>query len=44
MEKGTQKELLSSMQTREAMYETLNYHQYESRLDDLLKTSNRFNP
>lgn len=37
MEKGTQKELLGSMQTREAMYEILKYHQYERRLDDLAK-------
>jgi len=35
--KGTQKELLGAMQTREAMYEFLHYHEYEKRLDTLFQ-------
>ena len=31
--KGTQAELLSSMQTREALYDVLDYHSLEARLD-----------
>lgn len=34
-QKGTQKEILHTMQTRNALYEVLNYHEYESKLDDL---------
>ena len=30
---GTQAELLTSMQTREALYEVLDYHSFEARLD-----------
>ena len=30
---GTQAELLSSMQTREALYDVLDYHSFEARLD-----------
>ncbi len=37
LEQGTQKELISQMQTREQMYEYINYHDYENRLDQLLK-------
>ena len=33
--KGTQKSLLSAMQTRDQLYEILNYHQYEQKLDEL---------
>lgn len=33
--KGTQKSLLSSMQTRDELYEILNYHAYEQKLDEL---------
>jgi methylisocitrate lyase len=32
---GTQKTLLSQMQTREELYDRLNYHAYEQKLDDL---------
>ncbi len=35
--KGTQKELLGSMQTRDALYDFLHYRDYEDRLDSLLK-------
>jgi len=37
LKKGTQKDLIGSMQTREAMYDFLHYHDYENRLDRLLK-------
>jgi len=32
---GTQKDLLDTMQTREELYEFLNYHSYEKKLDEL---------
>ena len=32
---GTQKQLLAAMQTREELYEYLNYHSYEQKLDEL---------
>ena len=32
---GTQKSLLPQMQTREELYEFLNYHSYEQKLDEL---------
>jgi methylisocitrate lyase len=32
---GTQKSLLAEMQTREQLYDVLNYHQYEQKLDEL---------
>ena len=34
---GTQKNLLANMQTREQLYETLGYHEYEKKLDELFK-------
>ena len=34
-EKGTQKDVLATMQTREELYETINYHSYEKKLDEL---------
>jgi methylisocitrate lyase len=34
---GTQKTLLDAMQTREQLYETLGYHEYEKKLDELFK-------
>jgi methylisocitrate lyase len=34
---GTQKTLLGEMQTREQLYETLGYHEYERKLDELFK-------
>lgn len=33
---GTQKEALSSMQTREELYQVLDYHAHEQRLDELI--------
>jgi methylisocitrate lyase len=33
--KGTQKHLLGEMQTREELYDLLDYHAYEKKLDDL---------
>jgi methylisocitrate lyase len=33
---GTQKELISLMQTREELYDVLDYHAHERRLDELL--------
>jgi methylisocitrate lyase len=32
---GTQQALLPEMQTREELYEFLNYHSYEQKLDEL---------
>jgi methylisocitrate lyase len=32
---GTQKQLLAAMQTREELYDHLNYHSYEKKLDEL---------
>jgi methylisocitrate lyase len=34
-ERGTQKELLHTMQTRAELYDTLGYHEYEKKLDEL---------
>ena len=34
-EQGTQKEALDSMQTRTELYQFLNYHAYEQKLDSL---------
>jgi 2-methylisocitrate lyase-like PEP mutase family enzyme len=34
---GSQKDVLSTMQTREHLYEILNYHEFESRLDSFSK-------
>ncbi len=34
---GTQNTLLGAMQTREQLYETLGYHEYEKKLDDLFR-------
>lgn len=36
-EKGTQREVLDLMQTREELYEILRYHEYEDKLDQLFK-------
>jgi methylisocitrate lyase len=33
--KGTQKGVLAEMQTREELYEVINYHSYEKKLDEL---------
>jgi len=32
---GTQKAVLENMQTRDALYDYLNYHAYEHKLDEL---------
>ena len=34
-EKGTQKDVVATMQTRDELYEYLNYHSYERKLDEL---------
>jgi methylisocitrate lyase len=34
-QEGTQRELLPEMQTREALYDFLNYYEYEAKLDEL---------
>ncbi|NDH59269.1 MAG: methylisocitrate lyase, partial [Proteobacteria bacterium] len=34
---GTQKDLLDIMQTREELYDRLNYHSFEQKLDELYK-------
>jgi len=34
-QEGTQKELLSTMQTREALYDILGYYSYEKKIDEL---------
>ena len=36
-EEGTQKNLVEQMQTREELYELLDYHEYEKKLDQLFK-------
>jgi methylisocitrate lyase len=40
-EKGTQKDVLDKMQTRKDLYEVLNYHAYESKLDELFVKSKK---
>ena len=37
---GTQKDLISKMQTREELYEFLNYHDFEKKLDELFSDEN----
>ncbi|HZW65208.1 MAG TPA: hypothetical protein VFF23_05935, partial [Hanamia sp.] len=34
---GTQKNVLDTMQTREELYQTIGYHDYEQKLDKLFK-------
>ena len=34
-QEGTQKSVLDTMQTRAALYNHLDYHKYEEKLDDL---------
>jgi methylisocitrate lyase len=34
---GTQSSILDQMQTRKELYEVLDYHAYEQKIDDLLK-------
>ena len=38
---GTQAAVLPEMQTREALYEVLNYHAYEQKLDELFSKENQ---
>jgi len=38
---GTQKDLISKMQTREELYEFLNYHEFEKKLDNYLVMRNK---
>ena len=40
-QQGTQKSLLGEMQTREQLYETLGYHEYEKKLDELFTREKR---
>jgi len=37
LEKGTQKGLIDKMQTRDELYEVLDYHTFEKKLDDLFE-------
>ena len=37
LEKGTQQDLIDKMQTREELYEVLDYHTFEKKLDDLFE-------
>jgi methylisocitrate lyase len=39
--KGTQKGLLGEMQTREELYEVINYHSYEKKLDELFSKAQK---
>ena len=36
---GTQKNVLDTMQTREELYKSISYHEYEQKLDTLFKKS-----
>jgi methylisocitrate lyase len=38
---GTQKSLLPEMQTREQLYDVLDYHQYEQKIDELFAKGNK---
>ena len=40
-EQGTQKDLLDQMQTRDQLYETLHYHEYEKKLDELFRKTDQ---
>ncbi|MCG3760414.1 methylisocitrate lyase [Vibrio cincinnatiensis] len=41
LEQGNQEVLLETMQTRSELYEYLNYHRYEEKLDQLFSENNR---
>ena len=41
LQDGHQNNVLESMQTREELYDFLNYHQYELQLDDLINKGNK---
>ena len=38
LKKGTQKHIINKMQTRDELYELLDYHSYEEKLDNLFKS------
>ena len=40
LKEGNQEELIESMQTRNELYEHLNYHDYEQKLDQLFSQGN----
>jgi methylisocitrate lyase len=40
-EKGTQRSVVDTMQTREQLYEVLGYHEYEAKLDELFAKKGR---
>jgi len=39
--RGTQQDVVDQMQTREELYDVLNYHSYEDKLDQLFTTKNQ---
>jgi methylisocitrate lyase len=39
--KGTQKEAVGQMQTRDDLYEVLNYHSFEDKLDQLFSNEKK---
>ena len=41
MVSDNQESLLSHMQTREQLYDYLNYHEYENKLDELFKSKEK---
>ena len=38
-QEGTQKSVIDTMQTRNELYESINYYQYEEKLDNLFARS-----
>jgi len=40
-EEGTQKNLIGQMQTREELYDFLDYHHYEQKLDQLFQNDKK---
>jgi methylisocitrate lyase len=38
---GHQNNVIDSMQTREELYDFLNYHQYEKQLDDVMNKESK---
>ena len=38
---GSQKSLIGEMQTREELYEIINYHSYEKKLDELFSRTQK---
>lgn len=43
-QEGTQKSVIDIMQTRNELYESINYYQFEEKLDALYSKSNRRRP